>query len=80
MLELKSKIKMIPPNTLNGTVNIMMAGCTKLLKFAAITKKAVTSAKANIINNSLLVSLSSYYFPFHSIIASGAFLLATFSK
>ena len=65
MLELKSKIKIIPPKTLRGTVNIIIAGWIKLLKLADITKKAVTKASANKINNSLLVSLSSSDLPFH---------------
>ena len=80
ILELKSKIKIIPPNTLNGTVNIITTGWIKLLKFAAITKKAVNNASANIINRSLLVSFNSSDFPFHSILASGVFLLTVFSR
>jgi len=50
------------------------------LKFAAITKKAVNKAKENIINNSLLVSFNSSDLPFHSILASGAFLLTVVSR
>ncbi len=80
MEQLNNKIKTIPPKTLKGTVSIIMAGWIKLLKFAAITRKAVTNANANIINNSLLVSLNSSDLPFHSILASGTFSLTTFSR
>ena len=48
--------------------------------FADITKIAVIKAKANIINSSLLVSLSSSDLPFHSILASGVYLFTVFSK
>ena len=65
--ELNNRIKTIPPNTLKGTVNMIIVGWIKLLKLAAITKKAVSNAKANIINNSLLVSFNSSDCPFHAI-------------
>ena len=52
----------------------------KLLKFAAITKKAVSKARPNIINNSLLVSFNSSDLPFHSIRASGTFSSTVFSR
>ena len=77
---MNSKIKTIPPKTLKGTVNIIIAGWIKLLKFAAITKKAVNNASANIINNSLLVSFNSSDLPFHSILASGIFSVTVFSR
>ena len=32
MLELKSKIKIIPPNTLNGTVSIITSWMNKTIK------------------------------------------------
>jgi len=59
---------------------MITAGWIKLLKFAAMTKKAVNKASPNIINNSLLVSFNSSDLPFHSILASGVFLFTVFSR
>ena len=46
-----------PPKTARVTVNIIIKGWTNELKVAAITKYAVTNAKAKIRNISLIVSL-----------------------
>ena len=56
-----------PPNIAKGTVRIIINGCMKELKVAAITKYAVRSASVKIINNSLLVSFTSSDFPFQAI-------------
>ena len=77
---LRNRINTNPPKIANGTVKIIMNGWIKELKVAAITKYAVSNAKAKIINNSLLVSLISSDFPFQVIWFSGAKSVITSSK
>ena len=55
----RNKTNTNPPKIANGTVKIIINGWMKELKVAAITKYAVSKAKAKIIINSLLVSLIS---------------------
>ena len=64
---LRNKINTNPPKIANGTVKMIINGWIKELNVAAITKYAVSKAKAKIINNSLLVSLISSDLPFHVI-------------
>ena len=64
---LRNKINISPPNIAKGTVRTIINGCMNELNVAAITKYAVRSASAKIINNSLLVSFISSDLPFQAI-------------
>ena len=55
----RNRINTNPPNIASGTVRMIIKGWINELNIAAITKYAVSKAKAKIINNSLLVSLIS---------------------
>ena len=56
MLELKRFKKTRPPNNASGTVRKITKGESKLLKFAARTRKEVIKANVKMIYISLLTS------------------------